>query len=232
MSPRKVAIIQSNYIPWVGYFDVIASVDEFIFLDEVQYTHRDWRNRNLIHTPSGDRWLTIPIESSKINRNTPIKNVYTSNSYWIPEHLESIRRNYRKSEYFDILFPQLEGIYVGLTSTNLSEINQTLIRTLSKIMNIKVNFSDSSLYPNSLAQKSDRILEICLAAGASVYVSGPAAKNYLDEGKFADFGVQVEWFTYNYLAYKKLWDDTNTNLSIIDTLLNIGPECLSKIRVN
>ena len=58
---KKVAILQSNYIPWKGYFDIIASVDEFIIFDEMQYTTRDWRNRNRIKTQNGLKWLTIPV---------------------------------------------------------------------------------------------------------------------------------------------------------------------------
>lgn len=96
---KKVAILQSNYIPWKGYFDIINMVDEFILYDDMQYTRRDWRNRNKIMTPTGLIWLTIPVENKgkfyqKINETKVLDHE------WVDKHWRSIQYNYAKTEYF------------------------------------------------------------------------------------------------------------------------------------
>jgi hypothetical protein len=227
----KIAIIQSNYIPWVGYFDIINSVDEFVILDEVQYTARDWRNRNRILTPNGLHWLTVPVESTKISRETLIEEVEVKDNGWATSHLDLIRRNYKKAPYFDPVFEVLEKAYSDCNVNKLTSVNQVLLNNIAKLMNISTKFSNSRSYPHLGGTKGDRILEICEAAGSEFYVSGPAARGYLDENKFKKKGVNVVWFDYKYKSYKKVWGDTDESLSVIDLLFAVGPDCLSKIRI-
>ena len=99
MKIKKVAIIQSNYVPWKGYFDIINKVDEFILYDDVQYTRRDWRNRNKIKTPNGLHWLTIPVEV-KGKYNQKIKDTIISEFNWTKKHWNAIKFNYANSKYF------------------------------------------------------------------------------------------------------------------------------------
>jgi hypothetical protein len=231
MTNRKIAIVQSNYIPWVGYFDIINSVDEFVILDEVQYTARDWRNRNKILTPNGIHWMTVPIESSRISRDTLIEDVEVQENGWRVTHLDLIRRNYKKSAYFETVFSVLERAYSTKTDKKLSSLNLILLKELSRLMGITTKFSNSRDYLNLGGTKGDRILEICEAANADVYISGPAAKDYLDENKFIEKGVKVDWFEYKYKSYKKIWGETEENLSVVDLLFALGPDSLSKVRI-
>ncbi|MBN1326996.1 MAG: WbqC family protein, partial [Candidatus Cloacimonetes bacterium] len=134
----KVAIIQSNYIPWKGYFHIIRQVDHFVFLDNVQYTQRDWRNRNLIKTPSGIIWLTVPNNGTQ---TMLIEDVLIDNSsLWYKDHLKTLICSYKRCRHFDFFFNFLENIYLGHNWKKQSELNQFLIREISQIMNINTEF--------------------------------------------------------------------------------------------
>ena len=129
---KKVAICQSNYIPWIGYFELISSVSDFVFLDNVQYTRRDWRNRNQIKTPQGKLWLTINVKVD--NDSELIQEVQFVDTDWKSEHLEAIRRNYRRSKFFDSIFPEIEQMYQSFDGFSLSQFNQHLICNISALL--------------------------------------------------------------------------------------------------
>jgi len=216
---KRVAILQSNYIPWKGYFDLIASVDEFILYDDVQFTKNDWRNRNTIKTPTGVNWLSIPVGQA-INRR--IRDVEVSGSRWREKHWKTLQINYRRAPCYDEVAPMLEEIYLARAETNLSSINRVFIQHICGFLGIQTPLGDSAEYllPEGRLQ---RLLAICEQAGASVYVSGPAAKNYLDEKMFLDRGLQVQWFDYRgYPAYPQLWGEFCHEVSVLDLLFNCG----------
>ena len=121
---KSIAISQSNYIPWKGYFDQIAMVDEFVIYDSVQYTRRDWRNRNRIKTPSGPQWLTIPV-SVKGKYDQSIFETTIQSNEWASNHLKAIELNYSKSPYFRDIYPVLEDAYRQCSSNSLSENKNT-----------------------------------------------------------------------------------------------------------
>jgi hypothetical protein len=219
---RRVAIVQSNYLPWKGYFDLMASVDDFVLYDDVQYTRRDWRNRNQIKTPQGLHWLTVPvrvkgkylqtIRDTEIDHGTP----------WAADHLKAIALNYRRAPHFAEFMPWLEGLYADLPPT-LSQLNARLLSAIRDRLEISTALTDSSQYRLE-GGKSERLASISQQAGATVYVSGPAARDYLDESVFASRGIAVEWFDYSgYPSYPQLWGDFVHNVSIVDLLLNCGP---------
>jgi hypothetical protein len=174
--------------------------------------------------------LTVPVESANISRETLIEDVEVKDDGWPISHLDLIRRNYKKAPYFDPVFEVLEKAYSDCNVNKLTSVNQVLLGSIAKLMNISTKFSSSRNFPNLGGTKGDRILEICEAAGAEFYVSGPAAKGYLDENKFKKKGVNVVWFEYKYKSYKKVWGETDESLSVIDLLFALGPDCLSKIR--
>ena len=123
----KIAISQSNYLPWRGYFDLIKNVDEFIFFDEVQYTRRDWRNRNLIRMNNEKKWLTIPV-SSKGNYNETISKIKINKINWKELHLNLIKECYRKSSHFYETYEFLDDCFNDIETIFLSEINIYLIK--------------------------------------------------------------------------------------------------------
>lgn len=219
---HTVAVIQSNYIPWKGYFDIINKVDSFVLFDEVQFTKRDWRNRNQIKTPNGLQWLTVPVNSGgKFEQK--ISEVEITDQKFIRKHLNAIICNYSKSSHFDSVFPLIEGWYSEVVHTaSLSEMNRLLLESVCELLHIQTPLIPSNTLPLRDG-KNDRLLSILQALGATTYLSGPAAKSYLNVDLFNSHGIEVEWMDYSsYAAYPQLHGPFTHNVSIVDMLLNCG----------
>lgn len=219
---RKVAIIQSNYIPWRGYFNIIKCVDHFVLLDDVQYTRRDWRNRNLIKTRYGLKWLTIPVKI-KGKYLDKICTIETDGDAWRKDHWNQIQEAYREAPFFNDVGPPLKELYLSSAERNLSSINFSFIRfacTWLKI-NTPIQWSmdvETSDDPNL------RLVQICRSAGATTYFSGEAARDYLDPVVFNDHGITVHWVNYqDFPPYHQLFPPFSGQVSVIDLLLNEGP---------
>ncbi len=220
---KRVAIVQSNYIPWKGYFDMIAAVDEFILLDDVQYTKRDWRNRNLIKTAQGAQWLTIPVANK--GRQTQLIDETEISEPWAEQHWGRIRHSYGKAPYFRAYEAPLAGLYEAAAGlTRLSDINRVLLEGLCKLLNIGTPLARSRDYA-STGSKTEKLLTLCQSAAAVSYLSGPSARNYLNEAAFADAGIAVSWMEYGgYPVYPQLYGEFDHYVSVIDLLFNTGPE--------
>lgn len=222
MAGKRVAIVQSNYIPWKGYFDLINSVDEFILFDDVQYTMRDWRNRNKIKTAPGAIWLSIPMEV-KGRFFQKIREARVRDQHWQATHWKSITQAYSKARYFAQYRECFEELYRGPSAQYLSEINYLFLSTLCSLLGIRTPLTWSSDY-EIVQGKTERLVALCQQAGATEYVSGPAAKNYLDETLFAEAGIGVRWMDYSdYPEYSQLFPPFEHAVSVIDLLFNEGP---------
>jgi len=223
MNKKKIAISQSNYIPWKGYFDMIASVDEFIVYDDMQYTRRDWRNRNLIKTPQGVKWLTIPvIVKGKFDQK--IRDVKIDEVDWEKNHWKSIVHNYQGSPYFSEISLWLEPMYLKNPHKNLSELNIAFLRSINQYLGIATKISASWDY-GLVEGKSERLLDLCKKSGGAEYVSGPSARNYLDPTIFAKNGIKLTWLNHDgYPEYKQRWGDYVHGVSILDLIFNCGPQ--------
>lgn len=215
-----VAVLQSNYVPWRGYFDIIHDVDLFIFYDEVQYTKNDWRNRNRIMTASGAKWLTVPVFASI---EKPISEIEIVPGRWGEKHYQALLTNYRKAPFFDMFEPWLKAIYHG-DWRYLSNLNQTLIRTISAdFLGARTQFAQSTDY-FSEGKRGEKLLSLLRSVGAKRYVSGPAAKAYMNEDKFRAAGIEVVWKDYSaYPPYPQLSETFDPALSILDLIFNTGP---------
>jgi hypothetical protein len=224
---KTVAIIQSNYLPWRGYFDIIRHCDVFIIGDTVQYTTRDWRNRNSIKTASGKRWLTIPVHNTP-QASTMIDEVCVADPRWVARHIDILRQNYRKAAAFREVSPWLFELLESLGEEELlSRINTRLLIGVAERLGITTPISRSTDFiPRDVQgalDKNMRTLAVCRAAGANRYLSGPAARSYIDEELFRSHGIDVAWMSYeNYPPYPQLWGDFEPNVSIVDLLLNTG----------
>jgi hypothetical protein len=218
----KVAVIQSNYIPWKGYFDIIHDVDLFIFYDDVQYTKNDWRNRNKIKTAHGLQWLTIPVGS---HNDRLIYQVEPANDYWCGKHWATIQQSYSKARHFQLYQGFFEHVYTELEWTNLSELNQFLIKTVSmEFLGIDTEFRDSREF-HPTGGRIDRLLDLLRKVGATGYVSGPTAKDYLDRQRFVDAGIELVYKDYSdYPEYPQLFPPFEHKVSILDLLFSCGPE--------
>lgn len=224
---KKVAILQSNYIPWKGYFDLIAYVDEFIIYDDMQFTKNDWRNRNKVKTPQGLMWVTIPVGS---NINRKINEVIFSDNNWREKHCKILEMNYKKSKYFKEVFIFLEPIILDTQCENLSVFNTRLIQAICNYLNINTKITFSSDY-GLVDGKTERLVDLCTKTHADIYVSGPAAKDYIDESLFVQKNISLEWFQYDeYIEYPQLWEGFDHQVTILDLLFNCGPDSIKYMR--
>ena len=215
---KTIAISQSNYLPWAGYFKLIDSVDEFIFFDEVQYTRRDWRNRNKIILDKKIKWLSLSVEN-KGNFKEQINKIKVSDKNWKEKHMQILTYAYKKYPYFDKVIKFLDEI-LDKEEIFLSKINQKTIINIAKFLGIKTKFYNSvdlTLFNQTKSDASSRLVEICKIRKANKYISGPAAKNYLNLSKFELEDIKINWFDYN--TKKEMIDE---NLSIIHMLMKHG----------
>jgi len=216
----KVVILQSNYIPWKGYFDLINKADIFCFHDDLQYTKNDWRNRNQIKTKDGLKWLTIPCGT---NEKRLICEVEIKDSTWQKKHWNLIINNYKKAPCFSKIEFFLNEFYMNNKWQYLSNLNQYLIKNISnEFLDIKTTkFVDSKDY--SLKKtKSDRVIELLKKIGATEYISGLSAKNYLNEDDFINNNIKLTWIDYTkYKSYKQFHPPFKHKVSIIDLLMHI-----------
>lgn len=220
---KKIAILQSNYIPWKGYFDIINSVDEFVIYDEVQYTKNDWRNRNLIKSKDGMIWLTIPV-LVKGNFYQKIKDTQIADKNWPLRHWKTICMCYANAPFFKTYRNIFEELYFNINSKFLSEINLNFIEVVNKIIDIRTKISSSTDYEIGTG-KTEKLIRICKQAGATEYISGPAAKAYIDENLFITNNVKLTYFSYEgYDEYDQLFPPFKHSVSVIDLILNKGPD--------
>jgi len=216
---KKVAILQSNYIPWKGYFDIINSVDEFVLYDTVQFTKNDWRNRNKIKTHQGTIWITIPVKHSLSQK---IYEIEVLNNKWRKQNWKTLNLNYSKAKYFNKYKDIFENLYLNSNETFLSKINYKFICAINEILEIDTKITWSSEY-NLKGEKSEKLLNICKQANTTEYISGPAAQNYLDTNIFEKENIKVTWMNYNnYKEYNQLYPPFEHGVSILDLIFNEG----------
>ncbi|HEY2799101.1 MAG TPA: WbqC family protein [Chthoniobacterales bacterium] len=219
---KSVAIVQSNYIPWRGYFDLINSVDEFILYDDAQYTIRDWRNRNIIKTPQGPKWLTIAVEV-KGRYHQKIKDTVINDSDWARKHWATIVHSYSRAPHFSTYRELFENLYLGSEEKMLSSINHRFLQALCQVLGISTPLTWSMNY-QLVGDKTERLVSLCRQAGATSYLSGPAAKAYLEEALFQNEGISVSYMDYSgYPDYAQLHPPFEPRVSVIDLIFNEGP---------
>jgi hypothetical protein len=219
---KKVAILQSNYIPWKGYFDLINSVDEFILYDEMQYTKNDWRNRNKIKTAQGTAWLTIAVRQEKLAQK--INETFVFDPKWATKHWRTLAQTYAKAPYFHLYKDELEALFATPDFINLSQINYRFIQTICKWLGIHTKITWSTDYKLGEG-KTERLVKLVQDAGGNSYLSGPAAQGYLETALFEEVGINVEWMNYScYPEYSQYGaSQFEHGVTVLDLLFNTGP---------
>ncbi|HMU45275.1 MAG TPA: WbqC family protein [Chitinophagaceae bacterium] len=219
---KSIVITQSNYIPWKGYFDAINIADEFVFYDDMQYTRRDWRNRNKIKTKDGIKWLTVPVEA-KGKYFQKINETKVSDPYWGKDHWATLIHNYSKARYFGDYKEIFESLYLNNKELYLSKINYSFIKVICEILGIKTRFTWSSEF-DLKEDRTERLVDICKKCDATDYYTGPSAKVYMNETLFLTENINIHYFDYSgYPPYNQLHGDFIHEVSIIDLLFNEGP---------
>lgn len=227
---KKIAIAQSNYIPWKGYFDMIAAVDEFILYDDMQYTRRDWRNRNKIKSPQGLQWLTVPVKV-KGKYHQSIYETEIDGSSWQNIHWKALIANYRRARYSDEILAGLQKFFLEQSFTHLSELNLSLLQWVCDYLSIETKITSSIDY-KLVAGKSERLVNLCQQAGGSEYISGPTASRYLDQSIFENAEIKLTFFDYEgYPTYPQLWGAFEHGVSVLDLLFACGPSSPDYMRI-
>ena len=221
-----VSVHQAQYLPWLGYFAKIAQSDCFIFLDCVQYKHREYQNRNRIQTASGALWLTVPV-ITKGNHEQLISQVRIDNSSrWQAKHWQSIYAAYKKAPYFSEYADFFNDLYNNRDWTQLTELNVAIITYLLDVLHIKT----ALLFESALGSEktsTERIIDLCKKVNAQAYLSGSGGKQYLIEQRFQDEQLGLYYQHYQHPVYNqhnKAKKDFCPYMSVIDLLFNCGAD--------
>lgn len=219
-------ILQPSYIPWRGYFHQIHDADIFVFYDDAQYDARGWRNRNRVKTPDGTRWLTIPVlhkGSQPLERPSHEIEICWDRD-WARKHWTTLTHLYGTAPHFDRYAPILEPFYSSRPE-RLVEFTIELTRTLAGELGIdSTRFLRSSTLERPAAQKTEDLLNILTHVGATRYISGPSARDYLDVDRLAQADIETRFMEYEYPAYPQLHPPFDPRVSILDLLFMVGPE--------
>jgi hypothetical protein len=218
----KVAVLQSNYLPWKGYFDIINSVDVFVYYDEVQYTKNDWRNRNKLYGKNGEFWLTIPIHKDAVKQK--ISEVKIENPAWQEQHFKSIYLTYKRSPFFYQIEPLIHEVYIEKKWELLIDIDRYLIEQIAKMVGIQTKFIDSKSY-DLQGDRVERLVNLLKQVGATTYLSGPSARNYLADKEYIFTANDIDLVYKSYVGYKEysqLCSPFLHGVSVIDVLANVN----------
>ena len=215
----RVGIIQSNYLPWRGYFDFIDDVDLFIVHDDLQFTKGDWRNRNKIKTANGARWITVPVHYTRTAQLICETRIDYSR-HWQRDHRNAIEDSLGKAPYLDDVFGLLQPAWNAQHET-ISDLNVALMTSICQYLQVRTPLRMSSEF-DLRASRTERLIELLTAVGATTYLSGPTARAYLDERQFAQAGIRLEYKEYVYPPYRQLQEPFEGAVSIVDTIANCG----------
>jgi hypothetical protein len=223
-------ILQPSYIPWRGYFYQIQKADFFVFYDDVQYDKHGWRNRNRIKTPQGSQWLTIPVnKKGNVEQHRTIQEIEIDwERPWNKKHRLTIHQAYQRAPFYAYWEPFLNEVYAR-TPTHLAPFTIDLTIELARRLALShTRFVRSSdlLVPG---HRTERLVAIVKHLGCDRYVTGPSAKAYLDERRFAEAGIQLEYMSYDYPEYEQLYPPYDPQVSILDLLLMSGPDEASRM---
>jgi hypothetical protein len=208
---------------------MIAFVDEFIIYDDMQYTKRDWRNRNRIKTSQGLQWMSVPVQV-KGRYNQKIRETLIDGTDWAKSHWRTLEFNYRAAPHFNEIAEWLAPIYLEEQYETISLLNRRLLEAICSYLGIATRLTNSWDYELGDG-KTERLADLCRQAGATEYVSGPAARSYVDESVFDELGVQLTWFDYDgYNDYPQLWGEFEPAVSIVDLLFNVGSKAPGYLR--
>jgi len=219
---RRAAILQPSYLPWLGYFEQLAHADVFVFLDDVQYTRSDWRNRNRIKTAHGPAWITVPVQRTGLHKTIADTYIdYTSD--WPVRHLNLLRENYRRAPHFDEVMAIIEA-RLRARSARLMDLCVDLILDFANYMALRVHTELASVLNVNAADPHDRLIALCRAVGATEFYEGRAGSDYLEPARFADAGIELVYQDYRHPEYTQSFPPFVSHLSIVDLLFHYGRE--------
>lgn len=222
MGRKKIAMLQSNYIPWKGVFDLIRRVDVFVFYDDVQFTKKDWRSRNRIPTANGEIWLSVPVLTKGKREQLVFEATIDPLSDWQKKHHKTLSLNYAKAPYFQQFETLLYDFYLARHWENLAEMNVYMTKYICRLLGIETEFYNAQELHVSGGKDGEKVLKICDKLGCDHFINGPASRAFMDEERFKKAGVTLEYMTYDYPEYRQLYRPFDHFVSILDLLFMTG----------
>lgn len=214
-------MLQPNYIPWKGVFDLISRVDVFVFYDDVQYTKRDWRNRNKIKTKDGEIWLTVPVKAS---RDQLICEVEIDQSVdWQENHYKTIKNSYAKTPFLAEYEFLLEEIYLKTKWKKISDLDVFSTKIIAKALGLNPEWVLASDLHAQGSKDGEKIINICKKLDCDYFINGPAARDFMDTEKFKEASITLDYIDYSYPEYSQVHGSFTHGVSILDTLFHCGP---------
>ena len=224
----RVAILQPSYLPWLGFFNQMHRSDQFILYDDVQFTRRDWRNRNRVRVLEGSAWLTVPVIQKNKYDQSLLETKIDNSTSWKRKHLETIRCHYSKTPFFDMYFPWCEKVF-NSDWNFLLDLSLETIQYLKGELKINTPLLRSSELGES-GNKTERLISICKQLGATKYLSGDSARNYISEKDFSDQGIELEYQEYQHPEYPQRYEGFVPFLSTIDLVFNCGDKSIEFLK--
>ena len=226
MKSKSCAIVQPHYLPWLGYFELIKSVDIFVILDDVQYVKREWKNRNKIRkspTSNEFKWLSVPIKKEKINQNINEVNIFDENQEWRKFHIDSLKYVYGKTQNFLKYKDEIFSIIENKKLLTLFDLNLSLIKKICEILYIKTPIILSSTYKIN-KKREHKLVDICLRLSCDRYLANNKTFNMVDRSVFSENNIKIIPQNYEHIKYNQMYDNKKinwiSNLSVIDYLFN------------
>ncbi|MBF0127493.1 MAG: WbqC family protein [Magnetococcales bacterium] len=220
-----LAVLQPGYLPWLGFFDLLHRCDLFVIYDDVQFDKHGWRNRNRIRSATGPLWLTVPVRHKGLGKPLILDIEIDPNTQWVKKHLGTLEQFYAKAPYVDHYLPEFKEA-LSRPWRMLVDMDLTMIQLMCYWLGLqRTVYRSSELHIGG--ERSERLLRLCQHFSADRYLSGNAAKAYLNEALFAQHNVVVEWQNYQHPIYPQLHGNFIPYLSAMDLLFNVGPQSLS-----
>lgn len=226
---RRIAVMQSNYVPWKGFFDLIGSVDELVLLDDVQFGFGTWRHRNRVKGPHGLLWLTVPVRHTGSYQR--VDEARIADPRWAAQHWATLEHCYRRAAHFEDVRAVFAPLYEELAQEErLSALNRRLLEACCGALGITTPMRWSTEYDPE-GRRTERLLSICRAAGATRYLAVPGMRTYFDESLFAAAGIGVDWMDYaGYPEYDQLHGPFEHAVSVLDLLFCCGAAGRDQLR--
>lgn len=221
---KKIAILQPNYIPWKGVFDLISRVDVFVFYDDVQFTSKDWRSRNKIRTAHGELWLTVPVLVKGRREQRICDAVIDPLSNWQGKHYKALRANYQKARYFGDYEYLLHEMYQRRQWTNLAELNIFATKLIAETLGLRVEWHRSVDLGQTGGKNGERAVKLCRMLGCDAFINGPSARAFTDASLFRENGITLDYIEYAYPEYEQLHRPFVHEVTVLDVLFNCGPD--------
>lgn len=219
---KTLVVLQPGYLPWLGFFDQMRRADVFVYYDDVQYDKHGWRNRNRVKSPAGPHWLTVPVRHHGLGQPRIMDVEIDSRAPWARKHVGSLRQFYARSPFVQLYLPELEAL-LERSWTRLIDLDVAVVAMMANWLKLSPEMHLASALGVE-GEQSGRLLALCRHFGATRYLSGSAARDYLDVPLFERHGVAVEWQDYRHPTYPQQHGEFVPYLSAIDLLLNCGEE--------